>query len=300
MEIRQLKYFVQLAGSLSFSDAAKKLYITQQALSKSIKRMEESLGAELFVRQGSGISLSEYGESILPYCVEIVETYERGIESIHSVSPRNGGVVKISSSYAAMLTLSPTLQKDFESAYPSFSMQVDEYPDIVAEEKLQNDKAELGLTIGVPIQAEEFHYWLLQKEPLSLLVSEGNPLYNCDSIDIRHLKGVLVYCAGKQFKTYRLLMEKCGLAGFKPTLKPVTSHIVYAYEMVAQEHGVVIGLLNAPPDSFCKGFRSIPFSDPEMNWDIYLAAKKGHTLSAAAQAFADYARRTFGAHANHP
>ncbi|MGI6151138.1 MAG: LysR family transcriptional regulator [Christensenellales bacterium] len=293
MEIRQLRYFVQLAKSLNFSEAAKKLFITQQALSKSIKRTEERLGAELFVRSGSGISLSPYGEAILPDCMEIVETYDRKMGRILSLSPRNGTLLIISSSYAAMLILSPTLQQDFESAHPSFSMQVDEYPDIVAEEKLQNEEAELGLTIGVPIFAEEFDYWLLQKEPLSLLVSQGHPLYTCEHIEIQQLKGFPVYCAGKQFKTHRLLTEKCRAAGFEPLLKPVTSHIVYAYELVAREGGVVIGLLNAPASNYCKGFRSIPFKDPEMNWDIYLAAKKGRALSAAAQAFVNYMRKKF-------
>lgn len=294
MEIRQLRYFVQLAESMNFSSAAKKLFITQQALSKSIKRTEESLGAELFVRSGGSISLSPYGKAILRDCKEIVEAFDFTVDRILSLSHCTGTLLKISGSYAAMLALSPTLQQDFESAFPAFSLQVDEYPDLIAEEKLQTGEAELGLTIGVPAGEADFDCRLLQKEPLSLLVSEGHPLYPCECIRIDQLKGIPVYCAGRQFKTYRLLERKCRQAGFEPVLKPVTSHIMFAYEMVAKEQGVVIGLLNAPPTSYQQKFRSIPFCDPEMNWDIYLAAKKGRPLSAAAQAFRDFAVSKFG------
>ena len=48
MDIRELKYFIQIADSASYSSAAEKLYISQPALSKVIQKMEEELGYDLF------------------------------------------------------------------------------------------------------------------------------------------------------------------------------------------------------------------------------------------------------------
>ena len=61
MEFRQLQHFLVVAQELNFSKAAQKSYITQQALSKSIKILEKELGVPLFERLPRGLALTEYG-----------------------------------------------------------------------------------------------------------------------------------------------------------------------------------------------------------------------------------------------
>lgn len=61
MELKQLSYFIQIINDKSFSQAAKNLYLTQQAVSKAIRNLEEELGVPLFYRHASGLELTEYG-----------------------------------------------------------------------------------------------------------------------------------------------------------------------------------------------------------------------------------------------
>ncbi len=60
MELRNLYYFLQVCDDKSFSAAATRLYITQQALSKSVKALEKELGSELFKKTGNTIRLPPY------------------------------------------------------------------------------------------------------------------------------------------------------------------------------------------------------------------------------------------------
>lgn len=60
MELRQLKYFVKSAEYLNFSEAAKRLFITQSTLSQQIKQLEFELGFTLFMRNSRHIALTEY------------------------------------------------------------------------------------------------------------------------------------------------------------------------------------------------------------------------------------------------
>lgn len=82
MELTPLKYFCKLAEVLSFTEAAKELFITQSTLSQSIKQLEEELGAPLFDRIGKKIYITEAGQSFLSYARNALEEISSGIEEI--------------------------------------------------------------------------------------------------------------------------------------------------------------------------------------------------------------------------
>ena len=64
MEIRQLKYFLKVAETLNFSEASRKLYITQSTLSQQISHLEQEIGLPLFERNSHEVYLTEAGKEI--------------------------------------------------------------------------------------------------------------------------------------------------------------------------------------------------------------------------------------------
>ena len=73
MTIQNLRYIVEIASTRSFSQAARNLFISQSALSASVKDAEQELGIVIFQRSNRGVSLTPAGEDCLKYCKEIVE-----------------------------------------------------------------------------------------------------------------------------------------------------------------------------------------------------------------------------------
>ncbi|MCR4772203.1 MAG: LysR family transcriptional regulator [Oscillospiraceae bacterium] len=76
MNINQLKYVLEVAGSASMREASAKLYISQPALSASIRELEEELGLVIFERTNKGVSLTDEGREFLVYAKKAVGQYE--------------------------------------------------------------------------------------------------------------------------------------------------------------------------------------------------------------------------------
>ena len=82
MEFKQLKYFLILAKTGNMTSAARSLFITQQALSKSIIKLEDELDAELFERTQQGMRLTEYGRCLMPYAKRILHAADAASQAI--------------------------------------------------------------------------------------------------------------------------------------------------------------------------------------------------------------------------
>lgn len=76
MTILQLKYVLAIASSASMREAASKLYVSQPALSATIRELEEELGIKIFDRNNKGISITEQGVEFLTYAKQAVSQYE--------------------------------------------------------------------------------------------------------------------------------------------------------------------------------------------------------------------------------
>lgn len=110
MELRQIRYFLQIAETSSFSEASRQLCVSQSTVSQQIKQLEDELGAELFVRDSHSVKLSDYGIQFLPYAKNIAEDVRSGVARIKDVAGLSVGTINIGATY----TFCPLLGKTIE------------------------------------------------------------------------------------------------------------------------------------------------------------------------------------------
>ena len=123
MELRQLRYFVRLAETLNFSEAAKTLCITQSTLSQQIKQLEQELDTQLLLRTSRSVALTEAGDELLPYARRTLIDAEECTARISDLKNVLCGTLNIGVTYSFGPMLTETLVS-FMKVYPHVKLNI--------------------------------------------------------------------------------------------------------------------------------------------------------------------------------
>ncbi|OIO03927.1 MAG: hypothetical protein COX65_03240 [Elusimicrobia bacterium CG_4_10_14_0_2_um_filter_56_8] len=116
LDLYQLKTFFTVARTLNFTEAAKRLHITQSAVSHAVKKLESRAGAELFSRGGGKFSLSEAGRTLYRACETVFSELEKAEESI--AGEKKSGSIRLGATVEFGTTLLVKYLKGFIEKNP--------------------------------------------------------------------------------------------------------------------------------------------------------------------------------------
>lgn len=141
------RIFYTVANAGNISKAAKELFISQPAISKSIQKLEENINCRLFVRSSRGVALTEEGELLYSYVKNAFETLTLGEEKLHRSIELGMGHLKIGvSSTLCKYLLLPYL-KEFIKHYPHISISISCQSTYETLRLLKDDKIDIGLIV---------------------------------------------------------------------------------------------------------------------------------------------------------
>ena len=124
MLLQQIEAFVEVARRGSVSRAAEALFVTQPALTARMKSLERQLGAELLVRSGRGVRLSEAGRTFLPYAQRTLEAVGEGRRLVSEVARGGAGQLALGAAPAVSTYVLPAILERFHALYPSVQLSV--------------------------------------------------------------------------------------------------------------------------------------------------------------------------------
>ena len=142
MLLSQLEGFVEIARRGSVSRAAEALFVTQPALSARLKSLESQVGAQLFVRTGRGVRLSEAGHAFLPYAQRALEAVSEGHRLVGEVARGGAGELALGAAPAVSTYVLPAILERFHLEHPNVRLAVrtghsEEVLDLVLHEQVQ-------------------------------------------------------------------------------------------------------------------------------------------------------------------
>lgn len=190
MELKQLQYFRRAAKKKSISLAAEELYITQPAMSRCIKRLEDEVGLQLLERSQDGVTPTKAGAVFLQELDEVFIHLERGLEMARMIANQDSPRLSVVYSFE---DLELNLVEAFHHDFPDVQTNLEILPPDQALRELLAGKADFAI-----IPKPENHLGItcdhLLTEEVMLSAAEGNPLYKRESVLLSELDGMSCIC----------------------------------------------------------------------------------------------------------
>ncbi len=151
MDIRQLKYFIAVAEKLSFTEAAKSLYVGQSAVSQQISEMEKKLGFPLFNRNRRSVKLTPAGDVLYSQAINLLKQLDEVVEITKNAHMGYQGHLRIGYIGYGDRTWLPPILKKFQDKYPNVSLEVNRYQQGELTKALNEDALDLVITFSFGI-----------------------------------------------------------------------------------------------------------------------------------------------------
>jgi DNA-binding transcriptional LysR family regulator len=186
MEFYQLVSFSKVAETKSISRAAEELFVTQPAVSKQIKALEEELGDRLFDRLGKKVHLTRTGEALYGRAVKILRSVEEAKAAVKGLSGECSGELVIGTSDHISLHRLPDVLKSYIATYPKVDLKLRCHRSETILDMVGGNLVDVGV-ITLPKVTGNLVSKVIWKDPMSLVFPKGHPLALLKSIRLRDI-----------------------------------------------------------------------------------------------------------------
>lgn len=285
MDIKQLVYFAEVGKQLNVTKAASVLHISQPSLSKSIKNLENELGAPLFYRGAKQLELTDAGKALLVNAKNVLAAFDNITSELNDVIHLKKGEIKIGIPPIIGAAFFSKLISHYKESHPSIEIMLTEVGSNKIQQGVEDGELDIGLICKLPDKMETFEKIKLLKDPLMLVVQKDNPLAERTSIEFAHIEREPFILYRSDFSLHHSIIEACRKYGFYPNIVCETSQKDFMVEMVEAKLGVAL-----LPSKICSKLNSkritvIPFTRPEVYLELGIIWKRDKYLSYAVREF---------------
>lgn len=177
IKFRHVQCFVEIFQQGSFKAAAEALRLTQPAISRTMKELEEILGHTLLIRDRGGLRLTGAGETFLQFAQASIASLQQGIDSMTANSASGGGALSIGVLPSVAARLIPSVVDAFAAAFPAVVLRLWDGPQgfLIDRMKVGDIDFVIG-RMGSDEQMKGVSFTLLYRERICFVVRRGHPL----------------------------------------------------------------------------------------------------------------------------
>ena len=287
METRHLREFAFLAQVGNFGEVAEKFFISQSALSKHIKSLEEELGAPLFDRTGKGIVLNDYGKILLPYAKQMVMLEDHFTKDIYNKRNDADHIIVIGTEYRIT-----NLLRDFRTEHKDYLLSAID-ASLVGEvrELLRTGKCELAFICNVDDPHGDFVTIPYVHEAIVAVLNASHRLAGRETVALDELADEDFVMLPPDSPHTGFLLGKCRELGFSPKIVMTAPRGNEIIELVRGEMGISLLFGHLVSGFDTSGVVAVEVA-PRIPMEISVCYRKDAQLSSGARQFLKYVQES--------
>ncbi|GGL82493.1 LysR family transcriptional regulator [Deinococcus aerolatus] len=241
MELRHLRHFVALAEEEHFGRAAERVFVVQQALSNSVRNLEEEVGVPLVLRTTRRVQLTPAGQEFLVGARETLALAGQTVDRARRAA--RGEVGRLTVGFVSGLAFGglPEIVRRFRELYPNVSVDLRELTAHEQEAGLRGGVLDVGLML-LPVRAASLDSRALWRQPLVAALPAGHPLARKRKLKISDLAPEPFVFFPRQLRAtyFDQVMRWCAGADFTPNVVQEAIEVPTLLSLVAAGVGVFL------------------------------------------------------------
>lgn len=284
MDTQNLRAFLLVAETGSFSLAAEKLHLTQPAVSKRVALLEDQLGAQLFDRIGRNISLTEAGDALLPHAKSVQHELDAAEQSVRDLSGNIAGQLRLATSHHIGLHRLPPVLSRFSRDYPAVHIDIDFMDSEQAYELIMQGKVELAVVTLAPSSEESVITLPVWRDPLDIVIARDHELLASGEVpDLVAMSKHPAILPGLNTYTGQIIKQLFDQHGLELQVSLVTNYL----ETISMMASVGLGWTILPRSMRDESLATIEVKGIAIERTLGLVYHRSRSLSRAARAFID-------------
>ena len=290
MNIEHLKTFQEIARLGSFSEVAKKLHISQPAVSFQVQRLEMELGVQLIDRSQKTAVLTEAGKRLLQFAETVELEREKLQHDLEQMREEVAGELRLAASTIPGEYILPGLLSKFKKMHPAVTVQVDVSDSMAVINGVRNGDYEAGFC-GTTPEAKDLEFFKIASDEIVLIVPAEHPFANKTVISPGDLAGEPFIFREATSGTQRSQEKLLGKAGFdvnkiKPQLILGSTQAVIS--AVASGAGIAFVSSLAIKSGCSPAVKQIPVRGLRLNRDFYYIYRRDKAASRIYEEFRSF------------
>ncbi|WNS44225.1 LysR family transcriptional regulator [Paenibacillus sp. MMS20-IR301] len=284
MDVRNLRYVLEVANLHNITKAAEKLHLTQPTLSKMVKSLEDELGVMLFDRSGKYVRLTDAGMAAMEQIKLIINAVDNLHMTLDDISNLKAGTIKIGLPPVISSVFVPKIVTPFQKKYPNISFELNEQGSKNVENMVLEGSIDLGAVL-LPVREGSFGIKPFVRENLAIVVHKSHPLASSSEAALTDLREEPLILFAKGFAMRQHIIDACISAGFEANIAYESAQWDLLVELVSANLGIAF-----LPEPLCEkvsnqNVRILPLRNPSIPWNVVLIWNKERYISKCMREF---------------
>lgn len=294
MEIRQIKAFLAIAEAKTFTAGARRVNITQAAISMQIRQLEDEVGLQLFTRTPRRVILTEAGECLLGRARKIIREHDCALAEIAEIAGAEYGRLRIGSASGTFaMNQLPSIMHRLKEKFPNSELSVTSATSEKLVDKIMQGEIDSAF-VSLPVDNLNIATESLFEDELVAIAHPKHPLAKEKYISAATLAGEKLILGERGGNTRRMIDEFFAAANVRPNIVMELSRQEAINQMV--ENNLGVGMAGAK--SVAKEIRSGKLiswfiEGAELKWELGLARLRGGHFSPIGKEFVRLCKESF-------